>query len=73
MSVAFSEQAARDIWANVLDRARDELPETTIVMWFSDVRPVTLADEMLLLEVPSHLVRERLQHNHLHLIEETAA
>ncbi len=73
MSVAFSEQAARDTWANVLDRARGELPETTIVMWFSDVRPVTLAEEVLVLAVPSHLVRERLQHNHLHLIEEAAA
>ena len=31
--------------------------------------PVELTDDVLALAVPSQLVRERLQHNHLHLIE----
>lgn len=72
MSVAFSERA-REAWAHVVDRAREELPETTLVMWFSDVRPTALSDEALSLAVPSPLVRERLQHHHLRLIEEAAA
>jgi chromosomal replication initiator protein len=64
---------ALEAWTAVLTRARAELPDTTIVMWFSDVEPVALAHEVLTLSVPSALVRERLQHNHLSLIEEAAA
>jgi chromosomal replication initiator protein len=65
--------AALEVWSSVLAKARSELPDTTIVMWFSDVQPVELADEILTLSVPSALVRERLQHNHLSLIEDAAA
>jgi chromosomal replication initiator protein len=50
-----------------------ELPETTFLMWFTDVRPIGLEGEVLTLAVPSQFVRERLQHNHLSLIEESAA
>src|ERR1051326_1813617 len=42
-------------------------------MWFSDVQPVRLNEEVLTLSVPSPLVRERLQHHHLALIEDAAA
>jgi chromosomal replication initiator protein len=73
MAVAFSEHEAGQAWAHVLERARVDLPETTIVMWFDDVRPVALTDQALSLAVPSPLVKERLQHNHLLLIEEAAA
>ncbi|HEX7246799.1 MAG TPA: chromosomal replication initiator protein DnaA [Actinomycetota bacterium] len=69
MAVASPEHAARDAWAHVLGRAREELPETTVVMWFSEVRAVRLDENSLSLAVPSALVRERLQHQHLALIE----
>ena len=72
MAVASPEHDARDAWAHVLDRAREELPETTVVMWFADVRPVSLVADSITLAVPSPLVRERLQHNHLPLIERAA-
>ena len=65
--------AALEAWAGVLTKARAELQDTTIVMWFADVVPVSLDDEVLTLSVPSVLVRERLQHNHLALIEDAAA
>jgi chromosomal replication initiator protein len=68
-----AESDVREVWADVLARAREELPETTVVMWFSDVRPARLDDDTLTLEVPSTLVRERLQHNHLSLIELAAS
>ena len=73
MGYAYPEQQARDTWAGVLLRARTELPETTIVMWFADVRAMALESDILTLAVPSTLVKERLQHNHLSLIEEAAA
>src|SRR4026207_2459438 len=72
MAVALPDQEARRVWSVVLDRARAELPETTFLMWFTDVRPIAAHDEVLTLAVPSQFVRERLQHNHLGLIEETA-
>jgi len=73
MALAFSEQEARRAWSRVMDRARADLPDTTIVMWFSDVEPAELEGDVLTLSVPSSLVRERLQHHHLLLIEEAAA
>jgi chromosomal replication initiator protein len=60
-------------WSDVLTRAHAELPETTVVMWFADVAPMALDGDVLTLAVPSTLVKERLQHNHLALIEDAAA
>jgi len=73
MVTAYPEHAALEAWSSVLARARADLPDTTLVMWFSDVRPAGLVDDVLTLAVPSPLVRERLQHNHLALIEEAVA
>ncbi|MEO8422551.1 MAG: chromosomal replication initiator protein DnaA [Actinomycetota bacterium] len=73
MAIAFSQREAHDAWAHVLERARAELPETTVVMWFADVDPVSLHDGVLALHVPSDMVRERLQHNHLDLIHAAVA
>ena len=73
MAVASPEHEALEAWAHVLELARDELPETTVVMWFSDVRPLDLTSDAITLAVPSPLVRERLRHNHLNLIERGAA
>ena len=73
MAAVYPIHDAEAVWAGILEAAREELPETTIVMWFADVRPIGVADDILHLAVPSALVRERLQHHHLTLIEETAA
>jgi chromosomal replication initiator protein len=42
-------------------------------MWFADVHPAALESGVLTLGVPSDLVRERLQRNHLDLIRAAAA
>ena len=73
MEVAFSEHEAQEAWAHVLERARASLPDATVVMWFAEVRAVSLTTDALALAVPSTLVKQRLQHHHLHLIEEAAA
>jgi chromosomal replication initiator protein len=73
MALASSEHEARQAWAHVMERAQADLPETTVVMWFADVRPVGLSDDALSLAVPSRLVKERLQHHHLMLIEDEVA
>ena len=56
MAVALPDQEARRTWSAVLDRARTELPETTFLMWFTDVRPIGLHEEVLSLAVPSQFV-----------------
>jgi chromosomal replication initiator protein len=73
MAVAFSEHEARETWTRVVERARDELPESTISMWFADVRATGLRDGVLELRVPSDMVRDRLQRNHLDLIRAAAS
>jgi chromosomal replication initiator protein len=73
MTRALTSDDAGAVWAFVLGRARADLAETTVVMWFDDVHPLSMSDDVLELAVPSRLVRERLQHHHLHLIEEAAA
>ena len=73
MAVAFSKHQAQEAWASVMSRARADLPDATVVMWFAEVRPISLTDDTLELAVPSPMIRERLHHHHLHLIEEAAA
>jgi chromosomal replication initiator protein len=73
MAIASSEREAQEIWSHVLELARTRLPETTVSMWFGDVRAAGLNDGVLSLAVPSPMVRERLQHNHLELIRQGAA
>jgi len=73
MARAPSDHQVNDIWSRIHSRASAELPETTVAMWFSDVRASEIEHDVLTLTVPSDLVRERLQHNHLHLIEDAAA
>jgi chromosomal replication initiator protein len=72
MAIVFSEREAQETWTRVLELARTRLPETTVSMWFGDVRAMGLHDGILSLAVPSRMVRERLQHNHLDLIREAA-
>ena len=64
---------ARRLVSRLGPRQSVDLPETTVVMWFAEVRPTSFRDDVLELAVPSQLIRERLQHHHLGLIEEAAA
>jgi chromosomal replication initiator protein len=73
MATVYPIHDADQVWSGVLTAARRDLPETTVVMWFADVRASGLDGDVLHLAVPSALVRERLQHNHLGLIEDAAA
>ena len=70
MAIAFSEQA-QHTWTRVSwSGPRADCPETTVVMWFADVRAeLTRRGDPDPRRCPKpELVRERLQHNHLHLI-----
>jgi len=73
MAIAPSEQDARQAWSHVVERARAALPESTISMWFAEVRPAALHDDVLELFAPSEYVRDRLARNHLGLIRSAAS
>jgi chromosomal replication initiator protein len=64
---------AQAIWSQVADRARDELPEHSYNMWFSEVRARALHDGTLELEAPSEYVRGWLSKNYLKLISRLVA
>jgi chromosomal replication initiator protein len=71
-----TEAPARDaqaIWSRVADRARDELPEHSYNMWFSEVRARSVHDGTLELEAPSEYVRGWLSKNYLDLISRLVA
>ncbi|MEX2102071.1 MAG: chromosomal replication initiator protein DnaA [Actinomycetota bacterium] len=57
------------IWTHVVDRARSELTETSISMWFTGVRAVGLHDGVFEVAAPSTYVRDWLARHHLRLIE----
>jgi chromosomal replication initiator protein len=73
MAIAPSEHDARQAWSHVVERARAALPESTISMWFAEVRPAALEDDVLELFAPSEYVRDRLARNHLGLISSAAS
>jgi chromosomal replication initiator protein len=68
MAIASSEQDAQRAWSHVVDRARAQLPESTVAMWFAEVRPATLEGDVLELYAPSEYVRDRLARSHLEMI-----
>jgi chromosomal replication initiator protein len=73
MAIASSEHDARQTWSHVVERARASLPESTIAMWFAEVRPAALHDDVLELFAPSEYVRDRLARNHIDLIRSAAS
>jgi chromosomal replication initiator protein len=71
-----TEAPARDaqaIWSRVADRARDEVPEHSYNMWFSEVRARAVHDGTLELEAPSEYVRAWLSKNYQDLISRLVA
>jgi len=72
MAIASSEEAAERTWSHVVERARQELPESSFAMWFQGVRATTLNDGVLEVITPSDYVRDRLVKNYLELIQGAA-
>jgi chromosomal replication initiator protein len=73
MAIASSEHEAQHAWSHVVERARAQLPESTIAMWFAEVRPATLEGDVLELYAPSEYVRDRLARNHIDMISDAAS
>jgi chromosomal replication initiator protein len=73
MAIASSEHDAQRAWSHVVERARTQLPESTVAMWFAEVRPAALEGDVLELYAPSEYVRDRLARSHLEMIRSAAS
>ncbi|HDI11957.1 MAG TPA: chromosomal replication initiator protein DnaA [Candidatus Acetothermia bacterium] len=50
-------QSVGSVWEKLKRRLIEEIPPTSFVGWFSEVRPLKVTDEHLVLEVPSTFVK----------------
>jgi chromosomal replication initiator protein len=73
MAITSSEGAAASAWTHVVDRAREELPESSFSMWFQGVRAASLDDDVLRVEAPSDYVKDWLTKHYADLIRGAAA
>ncbi len=72
MAVASFQDAAERTWARVIERAREQLPESSFSMWFHGVRATSLHDGVLEVVAPSDYVRDRLAKRYLDLMQSAA-
>jgi chromosomal replication initiator protein len=71
-SVVQVEPIAHAVWQGVLERAKQDLAESSFNMWFAEVRPGAFEGGVLELLAPSDYVRDWLAKNYLELIQEAA-
>ena len=62
-----------EVWSHVVDRARSELSDTSMSMWFAGLRPVGEHDGAFEVVAPSGYVRDWLVRHHLRLIRDAVA
>jgi chromosomal replication initiator protein len=73
MAIASFEEAAERTWAHVVERAQEELTESSFSMWFGGVRATSLHDGVLEVVAPSEYVRDWLAKHYVGLIQDAAA
>lgn len=57
------------MWGACLEFIRDNVSQTVFDTWFADIRPMSLADGTLTIEVPSPFVYEYLEANYLNVLK----
>lgn len=56
------------IWSRCLDIVRDNISETSFKTWFMPIKPVSLDNSILTIEVPSDFVKDQIEANYLDLL-----
>ena len=72
MVIASSQEAADRTWAHVVERAKQDLPESSFSMWFHGVRATALHDGVLEVQTPSEYVRDWLAKHYVEMIQDAA-
>ncbi len=65
--------SAEKTWSHVVEKARNELPESSVAMWFSGVRATSLEEGVLEVVAPSDYVRDWLAGHYMDLIRAGAS
>ncbi|MBR6270283.1 MAG: chromosomal replication initiator protein DnaA, partial [Bacteroidales bacterium] len=52
-----SEINCNEVWSRCLAIIQDNIPEASFKTWFSPIKPVSLEDSVLTVEVPSDFVK----------------
>ncbi|HSJ51192.1 MAG TPA: chromosomal replication initiator protein DnaA [Actinomycetota bacterium] len=73
MAITSSQGAATTAWTHVVDRARQELSESSFSMWFQDVRATSLDGGVLRVVAPSDYVKDWLAKHYAGLIQGAAS
>ena len=58
-----------DIWNNCLRIIREQLPPQSYDTWFRPIRPMSLKQDVLTLEVPSQFFFEYLENHYVELLK----
>jgi chromosomal replication initiator protein len=61
------------LWTRCTASLREQVSDTTWLMWLSNVEPVSFDDGVMVLGVPNAVVRDRVESRFLPLIEDTLA
>jgi chromosomal replication initiator protein len=61
---------AEQLWTTCADALRGQVSEATWKTWFEGIRPVGVDEQTVVLSVPSSLVKERLEHRYLPLVQD---
>lgn len=61
---------ASRLWITCVEILRSKIPEPTWKAWFESLEPLTLENDILLINAPSQLVKERIQSRYLNMIIE---
>jgi len=62
---------ASRLWITCAEAIKQQLPESTWKAWFEAIEPVALQGNVLVLNAPSQLVKERIQNRFMHLIKDS--
>ena len=73
MSTTSFDLTAEQVWSRVIERAKHDLPEGVFNMWFAEIRPGAIEDDVLRLTVPSEYARDWLTKNYMDLIRSATA
>lgn len=57
-----------EVWSRCLDIVKDNISETSFKTWFMPIKPVSLENSVLTIEVPSDFVKDQIESNYLDLL-----
>jgi chromosomal replication initiator protein len=64
--------SAKNVWDRLLSEVRKELPDATVKTWLEPAKPISLSENLLILETPDHFALEWNDSKHSDLLQRLA-